>query len=384
MEGRPANRRGWRHRLGEAVRRILAEHATPAELGLSVALGVFVACTPFYGLQTLLAFAAAWLLGLNRVVAVAAAQVSIAPLSPFLIAAEIQVGGLLLHGQLYPLDPTAWRGTSVAGVGGALAVAWLAGGAAMGLVLGGLLGGATFAVAHERQMKALGPALRAALGRARERYRAAPHQVRHYARIKYVTDPCYLRVVEALTALTRERRLAIVDLGCGVGMLGVLVGEMGLAAEVHGVDWDQTKVELARKVAADLDGITFSAGDLISDPLPAADCVVLLDVLHYYSHEQQDALLERVARTLSPVGALLVREADADRHQWPARVFERLAAGLGWHRTAGRFHYRSTASLAATLERLGFTIRVVPAGNVVHRGNVLIVASPRNGEAAAV
>ena len=128
-------------RLARMVRRILAEHASPAELGLSAALGVFVACTPFYGLQTLLALGAAWLLGLNRMVAVTAAQVSIAPVSPFLIFGSIQAGELLLHGRLMPLAPAAWHGAGLVRVGRTVIEAWLVGGAALGVVLGGLLGG---------------------------------------------------------------------------------------------------------------------------------------------------------------------------------------------------------------------------------------------------
>ncbi len=365
----------WRRRFRDAARRILAEHASPAELGLSVALGVFVACTPFYGLQTLLALGAAWLLGLNRIAAVTAAQVSIAPVSPFLILGSIQAGELILHGRLLALGPTVWHGAGLVQTGRAVIAAWLVGGAAMGIVLGGLLGSAVFAVARRRQEGPRDRAGRAAFRRAVARYSGASHQVRCYARIKYAADPGYRRVIEALDSLADAGRRRVLDLGCGLGMLGVLVGETGLGVAIHGTDWDTRKLKWAAAAAEGLPGVTFAFMDLLAAPLPHADCVVLLDVLHYHAPEAQDALLERVADSLSPGGAILVREADAGRQRFVARAAERFAAFLGWHRTAGRFHYRSSEALGATLEHLGFQVRVVPAGNVLHRANVLVVAT---------
>jgi uncharacterized protein len=140
-----------RVRFHEAIHRILAEHASPAELGLSVALGVFVACTPFYGLQTVLALGLAWALHLNRIAAVLAAQVSIAPVSPFLVFTSVQLGEHLLHGHFFPLDLAVLRAQTLTQLGGRFFTAWLLGGCVLGCALGALLGGAVFVVAQRRR-----------------------------------------------------------------------------------------------------------------------------------------------------------------------------------------------------------------------------------------
>ena len=242
---------------------------------------------------------------------------------------------------------------------------------------------ATNAVARRRREGPRGRAGRAALRRAATRYSGAPCQVRCYARTKYMADPGYLRVIEALDRLPEAGRRRVLDLGCGLGMLGVLAGETGLGVEVRGIDWDAGKLRWAAAAAEGLPGVTFALMDLLAGPLPEADCAVLLDVLHYHAFEAQDALLERVAGALPSDGAtILVREADAGRHRFVPRAAERFAVLLGWHRTAGRFHYRSSDALAARLVRLGFDVRIVPAGNVVHRANVLLVGT-RGGSGAS-
>ena len=47
--------------------------------------------------------------------------------------------------------------------------------------------------------------------------------------------------------------------------------------------------------------------------IPPADTVLLVDVLHYVSIEEQDAILDRAAAAVRPGGRLLVREADTER-----------------------------------------------------------------------
>jgi SAM-dependent methyltransferase len=219
--------------------------------------------------------------------------------------------------------------------------------------------------------------VRAALQRAAGRYRGVPPRVALYARIKYFVDPGYLRAAEVITSLDPASRRTVLDLGCGIGMLSVLLGEAAIDADVQGLDWDEGKLRWARTAARGLPRLEFRAANLLETTLPSADCAVLLDVLHYHPTPSQDALLERVAGALSPVGTMLIRETDADHQRAAARFFERLAAGLGWHRTGGRFHYRSCSSLVGALDGLGFDARLLAAGDLVHRGNVLIVATRR-------
>ncbi len=62
----------------------------------SVALGVLVGLSPFWGFQTVIVLFLAWVLRLNKLIAFAFSNVSIPPLIPFIIYASIQLGASLV------------------------------------------------------------------------------------------------------------------------------------------------------------------------------------------------------------------------------------------------------------------------------------------------
>lgn len=363
---------GLRARLRRTVRRLLAEHASPSGLGLAVGIGALIACTPFYGLQTLMALAVAWLLRVNRPAILIASNVSFPPLTPVIVFADLQVGALLLRGRFLSLSLTELRGGGALELGSSLFGAWLLGGLVVGAALGAVLGLATFAVARARQRRPAREA-RAALGRAARRYGAAPPRERYYARIKYRWDPVYLLAAEELLPLAREGR-ELCDLGCGVGMLGLLLAEAESRASILGLDWDEAKLQLAAAAADGLEGVRFRRCNLLLEAPPPCAGAALIDVLHYHPPAAQQALLARVAGALTAGGRLLVRETDAAGGSRLGRLLEGLGVRLGWHRTAGAFHYRSAAALREMLEGLGLAVRIRPAGGLFHGANVLLCA----------
>ncbi|HEY5999207.1 MAG TPA: DUF2062 domain-containing protein [bacterium] len=78
------------------VRRLLAEHATPRSLAAAAALGMFVGALPVIGLHTLLVYALARRLRLNRLMALGANQLGMPPFVPALC---IETGYYLRHGE---------------------------------------------------------------------------------------------------------------------------------------------------------------------------------------------------------------------------------------------------------------------------------------------
>jgi uncharacterized protein (DUF2062 family)/SAM-dependent methyltransferase len=361
-------------RLRAALRRLLAEHAAPASLGWAVAVGVFLGCSPLYGLQMLTCVLVAWLFRLNKVATLVGAQVSIPPLTAVIVFVEVQAGEYLLRGHFLGLGMDAFRGREALVIARSVLGAWVVGSLVVGAVLGAVLGVITWAVARRRHRQRLAPGVLAARPRAAARYgRAAPRD-RYYARWKYRLDPAYVLAADALHAIAARADATICDLGCGRGLLAVLLGEAGAAAAVAGLDWDEAGLATARAAATGLARLRFARIDLTTDAPPPCTAAALVDVLHYHPPEVQDALLARVAAALAPGGRLVVREADADERMLLSRLLEGLGVRLGWHRVAGRFHYRSAATLRARLEAAGLTVTVRPAGGFLHRANVLLVA----------
>ncbi len=140
--------------------------AERADLAKGLAVGVFIANTPFYGIQTLLGFYAARRLRINPVPVVIGSYLSTPPFGPMLIASGIMVGHLVLHGTwpaLRNFNP------AVRGYGPLLRsvlLEWTVG----GLVCGTVLGAATLAIttlllrcaAHKREGSAVREAAPAA------------------------------------------------------------------------------------------------------------------------------------------------------------------------------------------------------------------------------
>ncbi len=82
------------------IENVLQHNDSPKKKALSIALGVFIGISPFWGFQTLLVFSLAVFLKLNKAIAFAFSNVSIPPFIPFIIYASVQLGMLLTGEQL--------------------------------------------------------------------------------------------------------------------------------------------------------------------------------------------------------------------------------------------------------------------------------------------
>lgn len=192
-----------------------------------------------------------------------------------------------------------------------------------------------------------------------------------YVRTKVDMDPVLTTILELAGA--EGSYGDILDLGCGRGQLALLLGEAGLARSVHGVDWDEPKIRVARAAASGASyGATFEAGDLRTVELPEVDTVLLVDVLHYLAPTEQDALLLRAARAART--RVLVRDVDPDRGSSSTltKSWEWVTTTLGYNR-GERVAPRSFADISSALTAEGFTVEQELCGA---RGlsNVLLVA----------
>lgn len=175
-----------------------------------------------------------------------------------------------------------------------------------------------------------------------------------YVRVKLDMDPVLAKIVDL--AANEGPYGDVVDIGCGRGQLGLLLAEAGLARSIHGIDWHESKVRIATAAAVDPAVPShFEASDVRTAELPSADTILLVDLLHYLTHEEQDALLARAATAARR--RILVRDVDPERGSSSAltRAWEWVTTALGWNRGA-RIAPRSFDELSAVLESHGFTV----------------------------
>lgn len=75
---------------------LLGSADSPPKKAFSIALGVFIGLSPFWGLHTLLVLLLAFVFNLNKPIAFAFSNVSIPPFIPFIIFFSLQIGGWIL------------------------------------------------------------------------------------------------------------------------------------------------------------------------------------------------------------------------------------------------------------------------------------------------
>lgn len=105
------------------------------ELATGLAIGIFIANLPLYGLQTLLALYTAKKLHLHPLPVVAGSQVSTPPVGIAMVIAAIYTGHVVLHGSLPSWGDFDVTRLGLMNVGAPLAVEWLIGAVLMGLTM---------------------------------------------------------------------------------------------------------------------------------------------------------------------------------------------------------------------------------------------------------
>jgi SAM-dependent methyltransferase/uncharacterized protein (DUF2062 family) len=402
-------RRAWRDLRGAEM--------SPGRGAAAVAIGLFIGCLPVFGLHMpLVLFICLWF-RLDAAICYVAANISNPFFAPALLTAEVQVGGLLRTGELICVDLEAAKPGGVGPMASFLTcmdleitrlgtwgfVKTFAGDLFLGAPFVGLalaiVGGAlTFAGIKLKRVFSPGvrrppyrlpenaPPWVKAVERVASRYApqaeetATPAQKTrfHYVRFKLLGDPI-ARLIADIEGTGQGALGEVLDIGTGAGQLPLLLLDLGRATRVRGIDWDEAKIEDAKRAAAggsEARDAEFERGDARRADLRPADTVMLIDLLHYFRIEEQNDILRRAAAAVRPGGRLLVREADTEQGWRSAvtRIEEAIFTTLRFNR-GERVKFRPASEIVGILRELGFSCRVVPAWGKTPFSNVLVVAS---------
>jgi 2-polyprenyl-3-methyl-5-hydroxy-6-metoxy-1,4-benzoquinol methylase len=204
--------------------------------------------------------------------------------------------------------------------------------------------------------------------------------LRMYAARKLKNDPVFATAFE----LFRDCDDPILDIGCGVGLLGAYLRERGLEQAVIGIDCDGRKIARARETAArgKYRDLEFVEGDAQATPPGFRGNVVLFDVLHYIPAPQQTNLLEQIAICVGPGGILAIRDAprDATPRFWATFVGEVFAQALTWN-VAARLDFPSRDSLCSAFDHRDFEAESRPLWGRTPFNNHLFVFRRRSAAA---
>ena len=364
-----AGEMGVRARVHAAAKtawtRLRGGELTPVRAAASVAVGLAVGLTPLYGLHFWIVVAICVPLRLDAALAYLAANISLPFISPFILLAEVELGSWARTGHFLALTADEAKARALGELVKELVV-----GTAILSPAGALVGGVvTWGVASRARGAKAKTALEEAIERVAKRYAGGRRAAYHYVRGKLASDPVAARIA-GLGALGE-----VVDVGCGRGQLAVLLLEAGVASAVRGMDWDAVKVADAERAATGLQA-AFTSGDMREAAIAACDTVLFVDVLHYLTDAEQDALLARAADAAR--ARVVIRDLDPDRGWRSAvtRTQERITTSLGYNRGA-RVNVRPIERLVAPLRARGFEVRVSPCWGATPFANVLVVAERR-------
>jgi SAM-dependent methyltransferase len=226
------------------------------------------------------------------------------------------------------------------------------------------------------------------LDRASAPYRSAGRFAWHFARGKLGHDPVFRHLIAGGLVPPQAR---VLDIGCGQGLLASLLRACGATrasadwpaawppapagARITGIELMPRDVERARAALGEGAGTRFVCGDMRTQAFPESDTVVILDVLHYVTHAEQESVLARVRDALVPGGRLLLRVGDAASRrrfaisQWVDRVVTRLRG-----HAVPPVYGRTLAEWTAQLRQLGLKVEARPMSQGTPFANVLLVA----------
>lgn len=193
----------------------------------------------------------------------------------------------------------------------------------------------------------------------------------YYVRSKLRTDPLYTAIHHELNGSD----LPLLDLGCGLGLLAYYLRTRGLAFPIHSFDYDEVKIQCANQAIAPsgFSGLSFAFHDARQGLPEHSGNVTILDILQFFTPEQQEILLKQAATCVLPGGKLVIRSGIRDE-SWRYRitVFGDLVAKATFWMKAAPTHYPTAEDFSRILSPFG-NVSISPLWGGTPFNNHLIV-----------
>lgn len=196
---------------------------------------------------------------------------------------------------------------------------------------------------------------------------------RFYIPAKLRSDPVYAAVSSALA----DTALPVLDLGCGLGLLAFYLRELGFQSEICGFDYDERKIECAQRMAqrGGFSGLSFLAGDARTGLPEFSGHVVILDILQFFTHAEQETLLSAAAARVAKGGRLIIRSGlHDDSARFRITVIGDWLAKLTFWMKAAPVCYPERELFETTLAAAGLHVSISPLWGRTPFNNHLIVA----------
>ncbi|HNP19728.1 MAG TPA: 1-acyl-sn-glycerol-3-phosphate acyltransferase [Fulvivirga sp.] len=139
------------------------------------------------------------------------------------------------------------------------------------------------------------------------------------------------------------KKAHVTDLGCGYGMMSLGLALSSSDRIIKGIDYDANKIEVAKNCPSVPPSLTFEKGDVAKIDYDPSDVFLICDVLHYFTPEEQQVVMGRIASKLNKNGIIIIRDGDSDKagRHLGTRLTEFFSTNFGFNKTRNKLNYIS-------------------------------------------
>lgn len=160
-----------------------------------------------------------------------------------------------------------------------------------------------------------------------------------------------------------QRHQPVVDIGCGLGLLGISMRAAGITLRYRGTDISAWKINLGKEAVRyyAFEDAGFEVCDALSTTIPEGSTVCMFDVLHYLSPNDQQRMLQRLAEAAEQGSLVLIRTAlRGTGWRYAATLLEEWwTRSTGWIR-GGEINFPTQEEIVGGFEDRGLQTEVFP------------------------
>jgi len=198
--------------------------------------------------------------------------------------------------------------------------------------------------------------------------RSRPDISRAYARSRWLSgyvagkmawDPVFPMARREIVMRNRP----VIDIGCGIGLLGISMRAAGITNRYRGTDIVPWKVNKGKDAVRyyGFEEVGFDVVDALSTRIPPGATVCMFDVLHYLDPDAQVAMLGRLADAAES-GSLVLLRTGLRGTGWRyvfTFIEELWTRATGWIR-GGAINFPSRESIESFFAGRGLRIDITP------------------------
>ncbi len=176
-----------------------------------------------------------------------------------------------------------------------------------------------------------------------------------------------------------NRGRPVLDIGCGLGLLGISMRAAGIPFPYRGADPSIWKINKALETMRyfGFEEVAFEVNDALNTPIPAGATVFLVDVLHYLKPADQRKMLERLADAADAGSLVLIRTAfKGVGLRYALTLMQEFWTRIsGWIR-GGAINFPIRRELLGIFQKRGLKAAVTPLWGNTPFASELIVIEP--------